>query len=113
LFRYQIVWTAQEDLRRQVAALLSAKRAGDHDGLEWKLVHPTGYIPATSLALDNEDPAILNSERHRRTSIGEYMAKVYRLPVSFRGSRNGGNGVTNLRMGMKLLECSATVQVGK
>jgi hypothetical protein len=44
----------QQDLGMQVPALLPTEGAGDHERLEWELLHPGWNIAPTPFALDNE-----------------------------------------------------------
>jgi hypothetical protein len=67
----------QQDLRGQVPAPLATEGAGDHERLERELLHPGWDIAPAPFALDNEEFPFLDSKSHGRTTIGEYMAKVY------------------------------------
>ena len=53
----RLIDSALADLRRKVSALLSAKWALDHDGLEWKLLRATRDIAAALFAAHNEGPS--------------------------------------------------------
>jgi hypothetical protein len=78
LFGYQRIRPAQEDLRWQLLALITAIRTRDHDGFEGEVFNSGWYVAVAALALDDEQLAFLESECHRGTGIGEYLAKVQR-----------------------------------
>jgi len=66
-----MIGPAEEHLGGQVSALLAAQRTTDHNRLERELVDPGWDVSPAALARDDEQLAFLNSECHRRTSIGE------------------------------------------
>jgi hypothetical protein len=72
-----VIRPPQQNLGRQVPALLPTEGAGDHERLERKLLYPGWDIAPASLALDNEEFPFLDSKSHGRITIGEYMANVY------------------------------------
>jgi hypothetical protein len=77
LLGYERIRPAEENLRRQVPALLSAQRAGDDNGLERELLNPGRDVTPATLAFDYKQLSFLNSKCHGMTSIGEQKANIH------------------------------------
>jgi len=79
LLRHKMIGLSQEDLTRQVVALLAAQTALNGDGLERKLVQADRHMPTAALTDGDKGLAGCRPLEHEY-SIGEYIAKVHLRP---------------------------------
>ena len=80
---------AEDCLRRQIAARIAAKRAGNDNGLEGKLLQACGHIAVASLAGDHELLPTGSHLKHAGSMADEIVKVIHKKPSP--GSRHASS----------------------